>query len=72
MLIPLLLAQEDTEMKFDWDDVIGNATRRAAGLRAEELRKAESMRRRKENKGKGPKPPPKGGRKKATAPAVAA
>ena len=58
--------KERSEMQFDWDDAIGNARRRAAGLRAEALRKGESMRRRKESKGTGAKPPPKGGRKKET------
>lgn len=40
------------EMQFDWDDAIGNARRRAAGLKAEALRKGESARRRKEEKGR--------------------
>lgn len=39
------------DMQFDWDDAIGNARRRAAGLKAEALRKGESMRRKKDTKG---------------------
>lgn len=39
------------DMKFDWDDAIGNARRRAAGLKLEALRKGESSRLKKETKG---------------------
>ena len=39
-----------SDMQFDWDDAIGNARRRAAGLKAEALRKGESVRRRKASK----------------------
>jgi len=39
--------QADRSMKFDWDDVAGNAARREAGLRLEKLRMAEMKRRRK-------------------------
>lgn len=39
------------DMKFDWDDAIGNARRRAAGLKAEALRKGQSSRLKKETKG---------------------
>ena len=39
------------DMQFDWDDAIGNARRRAAGLKAEALRKGESVRRKRSQKG---------------------
>ena len=39
------------DMQFDWDDAIGNARRRAAGLKAEALRKGESVRRKRAQKG---------------------
>lgn len=45
--------KEREDMSFDWDDAIGNARRRAAGLKAEALRKGESKRRRLVNKGQG-------------------
>lgn len=43
--------QADESMAFDWDDVIGNAARREAGLRLEKLRQAEMKRRRLVQKG---------------------
>ncbi|KAK9866929.1 hypothetical protein WJX84_008862 [Apatococcus fuscideae] len=39
---------QDQAMQFDWDDAIGNASRRAAGLKLEAYRQAEIKRKRKE------------------------
>ena len=38
--------QADRAMQFDWDDAMGNAARREAGLRLEKMRQAEIKRRR--------------------------
>lgn len=46
---------KDDSLAFDWDDVVGNATRRDAGLRLEKLRNAEIKRRRNAGKKSGPK-----------------
>ncbi|KAG7670575.1 hypothetical protein Ndes2437B_g05113 [Nannochloris sp. 'desiccata'] len=44
---------QDRGMKFDWDDAVGDAARREAGLRLEKLRSAEMKRRRSVGKGPG-------------------
>ena len=36
----------DAEIAFDWDDAMGNAARRTAGLKLEAMRNAEIKRRR--------------------------
>ena len=62
--------RSEESMKFDWDDAIDNSQRRMAGLALEAQRQTEIKRKRAESRGKGPKPPPRGGRKpKASAPA---
>lgn len=43
--------QADRSMQFDWDDAMGNAARREAGLRLEKMRQAEIKRRRQEQRG---------------------
>lgn len=43
--------QQDRSMQFDWDDAMGNAARREAGLRLEKMRQAEIKRRRTEQRG---------------------
>lgn len=48
---------KDESLAFDWDDVVGNAARRDAGLRLEKLRNAEIKRRRNAGKKSGPKKP---------------
>ena len=39
------------EIAFDWDDAVGNAARRAAGIKLEAMRNAEIRRRRLESRG---------------------
>ena len=41
----------DAEIAFDWDDAVGNAARRAAGVKLEAMRNAEIRRRRLEARG---------------------
>lgn len=41
----------DAEIAFDWDDAVGNAARRAAGIKLEAMRNAEMRRRRLEARG---------------------
>lgn len=42
--------QQDSAMKFDWDDIEGDSRRRMIGLKREEERKAEMKRLRKEER----------------------
>ncbi|KAL4423465.1 hypothetical protein ABPG77_005417 [Micractinium sp. CCAP 211/92] len=43
--------QQDRSMQFDWDDALGNAARREAGLRLEKMRQAEIKRLRSQQRG---------------------
>ncbi len=43
--------QGDKEIAFDWDDAMGNTSRRDAGLKLEALRNAEIRRRKVEARG---------------------
>lgn len=45
------LLQEDSSLKFDWDDTEGNTKRRLAGLALEKNRQAEMRRKRLESRG---------------------
>ena len=45
----------DAEIVFDWDDAVGNAARREAGIKLEAMRNAEIRRRRLEKSGTGGK-----------------
>lgn len=44
--------QQDSAMKFDWDDIEGDSRRKMIGLRKEEYRKAEMKRLRQEGRKK--------------------
>jgi uncharacterized protein with von Willebrand factor type A (vWA) domain len=61
---------QDRGMKFDWDDAVGDAARREAGLRLEKLRNAEMKRRRSVGKGRSDAGSKIGGKDKAAKQAV--